>query len=170
MNNKEASFDDLVQAIQQAFIKVNDMSERQHISMIQEYFNADGSPKTFDIQYPYFNEVGEAAYRKVSIPQLCLIPITSLKLDEIKVDFKVQLYGKVNLRQQNNLLRSNKDSEGENKDENKDENNTFLGYIPHGIRRADGEDSFADIKLKFVSQDPPEGLMRIRDQFIKITI
>lgn len=166
MNNKEASFDDLVQAIQQAFIKVNDMSERQHISMIQEYFNADGSPKTFDIQYPYFNEVGEAAYRRVSIPQLCLIPITSLKLDEIKVDFKVRLYGKVNLKQQNNLLRSN----GEAGEENKDGNNTFLGYIPHGSRRADKEDSFADIKLKFVSQDPPEGLMRIRDQFIKITI
>ena len=113
---KEASFDNLIQAIQQAFIRVNDMSEEQ---------------------------------------QLCLVPISSLKLDEIEVDFKVQIYGKVSLTEA---------EQTEGKAE------TFLGYVPHGGKFRNREESYANIKLKFVSQDPPEGLMRIRDQFVKVTI
>lgn len=152
---KEASFDNLIQAIQQAFIRVNDMSEEQHLAKLQEYFEEDGTPRTFDMQYPYYDENGVPAYRVVSIPQLCLVPISSLKLDEIEVDFKVQIYGKVSLTE-------TEQTEGKAE--------TFLGYVPHGGKFRNREESYANIKLKFVSQDPPEGLMRIRDQFVKVTI
>lgn len=146
---KKISFNELVESIQDAFIRVNDMSEEQHISKLSEYFEKDGTPKTFDMQYPYFDENGVPAYRFVSIPQICLVPISSLKLDEIQVDFKVQIYGEVSAK------------EGEK---------TTLGYIPHGGAFRNKEDSYANIKLKFVSQEPPEGLMRIRDQFTKVTL
>lgn len=33
---QEASFDDLIQAIQEAFIKVNNMSEAQHLQKISD--------------------------------------------------------------------------------------------------------------------------------------
>lgn len=149
--NKKASFDDLVQAIQQAFIRVNDMSEAQHLEKLETYFEEDGTPKTFQMQYPYFDENGIPAYRMAYIPEICLVPITSIKLDEIDVGFKVRLYGEVKLN-------------GSDMDEG------YLGYIPNG--RAAGKDGsgFADIKLKFTSQEAPEGLLRIRDQFLKVTI
>lgn len=146
---KKVSFNELVESIQDAFIRVNDMSEEQHISKLSEYFETDGTPRTFDMQYPYFDENGVPAYRFVSIPQICLVPISSLKLDEIQVDFKVQIYGEIPLK------------EGEK---------ATLGYIPHGGAFRNKEDSYANIKLKFVSQEPPEGLMRIRDQFTKVTL
>ena len=46
---KEASFDNLIQAIQQAFISVNDMSEEQHIAKLREYFDEEGMPRTFEM-------------------------------------------------------------------------------------------------------------------------
>lgn len=150
---KMAAFDELVKAIQQAFIDVNDMSEEQHLRKLEEYFEPDGTPKTFEMQYPYFDENGIPAYRVMRIPQICLVPITSLKLDEVEVDFKVRLYGDVSLK------RSRRGGDPD----------TVLGYIPHGkIRRDDS--SYASIKIKFTSQDPPEGLLRIRDQFVKVTV
>ena len=167
--SKEASFDNLIQAIQQAFIRVNDMSEEQHIAKLHEYFENDGRPKTIDMQYPYYDEDGVPAYRAVSIPQLCLVPISSLKLDKIEVDFKVQIYGKVNL-----TVRDEIDAEGLEKKrilkKHNDKEKTVLGYIPHGGIFGNREESYANICLKFVSQDPPEGLMRIRDQFVRVTI
>lgn len=146
---KKLDFNDLVESIQDAFIRVNDMSEAQHLKKLSEYFEEDGTPRTFEMQYPYFDENGVPAYRFVSIPQICLVPISSLKLDEIRVNFKVQIYGEVPL---------------------KDGEKTSLGYIPHGGLTRNKEDSYADIRLKFVSQEPPEGLMRIRDQFTKVTL
>ncbi len=144
------NFDDLVESIQDAFIRVNDMSEAQHLNKLSEYFESDGTPKVFDMQYPYFDENGVPSYKFVSIPQICLVPISSLKLDEINVDFKVQIYGDVSV---------------------KDGEKTTLGYVPHGGGMfRNKEDSYANIRLKFVSQEPPEGLMRIRDQFTKITL
>lgn len=166
---KEASFDNLIQAIQQAFIRVNDMSEEQHVTKLKEYFNEDGTPKTFDMQYPYFNEDGIPSYRMVSIPQICLVPISSLKLEKVEVDFKVQLYGKVSLTKKDEVEEDSHFADGTLlKKGAKD--NTFLGYVPHGSVFRNKEENYASIKLKFVSQEPPEGLMRIRDQFVKVTI
>ena len=148
---RKANFDDLIQAIQQAFIRVNDMSEAQHLEKLETYFEPDGTPKVFKMQYPYFDEDGIPAYRMASIPQICLVPVTSIKLDEIEVDFKVRLYGEVKLS-------------GSDTDEG------YLGYIPDGRLSGKDRSGFADIKLRFTSQEPPEGLMRIRDQFLKLTV
>lgn len=166
---KEASFDNLIQAIQQAFIRVNAMSEEQHVTKLKEYFYDDGRPKTFDMQYPYFNEDGVPAYRMVSIPQICLVPISSLKLDKVEVDFKVQLYGKVSLTKTDEVA-DNSSSANAMQLKSGAKNNTFLGYVPHGGVFRNKEENYASIKLKFVSQEPPEGLMRIRDQFVKVTV
>ena len=162
---KKASFDDLVVAIQQAFIEVNDMSEAQHIKKLRTYFEEDGTPRVIEMQYPYFDEDGKPAYRMVSIPQICLVPITSLKLDAIDVDFKVQLYGEVDLKKLPTTTREQLD----NIYDDKEENETFLGYIPHGMFRK-RDDSYANIRLRFTSQDPPEGLMRLRDQYTKVSL
>lgn len=173
---QEASFDDLVEAIQNAFIKVNNMSESQHLEKISEYFNPDSTPKTFEIMYPTFDSEGKVESTKVSVPAICLLPMSSLKLDEVEVDFKVKLYGGVKLKAKESAyggaLKSNA-SETVLKaatSSDKEENNTFIGYFPQGYSRKAKDENYANIRLKFVSDEPPEGLMRIQEQYTKISL
>ena len=92
----------------------------------------------------------------------------SLKLKEISVDFKVKLYGKIALKksepqQQTNALK------GATSGQRPPQETGYLGYIP-GLGRRDSSDNYAQISLKFESEDPPEGLMRISDQLTKVTL
>lgn len=41
-----------------------------------------------------------------------------------------------------------------------------MGFIP-GFRQKQ-DDSYANITLKFNAEEPPEGMLRIRDEMIKI--
>ncbi len=158
----EESFDGLINAIQNAFIRVNQMAESQHLDLISQYFDEKNQPICVEFVYPYVDATGESAEKKIRIPKLCLVPISSLKLSEISVDFKVRLAGKVSLKtgeseipkQVDRLLKS-------------DRERSFLGYIPSG--RRNHEESYANIVLKFQSEDPPEGLMRIQDELIRVT-
>lgn len=158
---KETSFDDLIQAIQDAFIKVNNMSEAQHLQKISDYFDENNKAKVFEIQYPKFDEMGRVQYTPLSVPQICLLPMSSLKLDEVEVDFKVRLYGGVKIKpaEADNVNRFQSNS-----------NDTFLGYFPQGRGSKNTDENYANIKLKFVSDQPPEGLMRIQDQYTKIIL
>ena len=169
---QEARFDDLVQAIQDAFIKVNNMSEAQHLKKISDYFNSDSTPKTFKISYPMFDGEGEVYNKDIDVPAICLLPMSSLKLDEVEVDFKVKLYGGVKLNAEGeekkeapatNMLRAAKK-------ERAGEQGTFIGYVPQGIFSKGRDDNYANIRLKFVSDEPPEGLMRIQEQYTKISL
>lgn len=162
----EGSFDDLIHAIQNAFIKVNHMAETQHIDMLKNYLDDENNPICIDFNYPYTNSLGELENRRLSIPKLCLIPIQSLKLSEVSVDFKVKLSGKINLKRKDEeegkkqLLRSSF--------HNKKEDTSFLGYVPVGGKRTDS--SYANIVIKFTSEEAPEGMMRIQDELIKVSI
>lgn len=162
---EKMAFDDLIESIQNAFIRVNAMSEEQHLNKLAEYFEDDGTPKTFDMQYPYFDENGIPAYRVVSIPQICLVPISSLKLDEIEIDFKMALCGEVPLEE----VETEEPEQG-SLFKRKFGAKPILGHMPQERTMKNKDDNYANIKLKFSSQDPPEGLMRIRDQFIRVTI
>lgn len=167
---KEAGFDALVAAIQEAFISVNKMSENQHLEMLKAYFDEQGSPRSIDMYYPCFDEAGQASSRLVKIPMICLVPISSLKLDEIAVNFKVKLYGKVYLEEKGKQDSRELPNLKEVKGKQEPERRTFLGYLPNEKVKKDNGDSYADIQLKFTSQEPPEGLLRIRDEFIKVSL
>lgn len=153
---KQESFDELVGAIQDAFLQCNHLAERQHIEMISGYFDSDNKPVMIPVKLPEFDNDGNITYRDVSIPKLCLIPISSLKLDGIKVNFKVRLAGKVVLKEQE-------------EEKTRKKRHAFLGYLPGGApqRNAAG---FANITLKFASQVPPEGIMRIQDELVRVTL
>jgi hypothetical protein len=152
------------------------MSEAQHLQKISEYFNEDYTPKVFKVMYPYFDASGNVNYRETDIPQICLLPMSSLKLDEVEVDFKVQIYGGVKLKHYDTSdtgdtsddvppppLKADKKSAD-------DKGRTFIGYFPQGNARRSKDDNFASIRLKFTSDDPPEGLMRIQEQYTKISL
>lgn len=151
---KQENFEELAGAIQNSFLQCNALAERQHIEMISEYFDSDNKPVTIPVNLPHFDEFGNVKYKSVSIPKLCLVPISSLKLEEIKVHFKVRLAGKVALQ--------------EKKEESK-KRHSFLGYVQNGGQKREPK-SFADITMKFASQMPPEGIMRIQDELVKVTL
>lgn len=176
---QESNFDDLVQAIQDAFIKVNNMSEAQHLQKISAYFDDEHNAKVFAVNYPSFDENGVVVYKELNVPQICLLPMSSLKLDEVEVDFKVRLYGGVKIKKGKEAADLSGNVEKENHyigghklqtQHRLPENNTFLGYFPQGGGRKSQDENYANIKLKFVSDEPPEGLMRIQDQFTKIIL
>lgn len=167
---KVESFDGLISSIQEAFLSVNRMAENQHIESLEEFLDDDGSPKTVRVKYPFFNESGDVDYRFVDIPALCLVPISTLKLSEVSVDFKVKLSAEISLK---------RDEEEEVPQEEQPSQNAApvrrvrfkrranrMGFIP-GFRQKQ-DDSYANITLKFTAEEAPEGMLRIRDEMIKI--
>ena len=169
---KVENFDGLISSIQEAFLSVNRMAEQQHLESLKEFLEDDGSPKTMKIKCPYFNDAGDVEYRNVDVPSLCLIPISTLKLSEVSVDFKVKLSSEVTL------------GDDEPSPPAPAPDNTALSVPPaprirsgFGRRRRMGfipgfrnrpDDSYANITLKFNAEEPPEGMLRIRDEMIKI--
>lgn len=155
---KQQNFDELVAAIQKSFLQCSRLAERQHIEMLSGFFDSENKPVSISLSMPQFDDDGKITYKDVSIPKLCLVPISSLKLDGIKVDFKVRLTGEVPLEEK----------AGEDTGTDKKEG-SFLGYLPGGGLKRNPED-FANITLQFSSQDPPEGIMRIQDELIRVSL
>lgn len=155
---KQQNFDKLVAAIQKSFLQCSRLAERQHIEMLSGFFNSENKPVSILLSMPQFDDDGKITYKDVSIPKLCLVPISSLKLDGIKVDFKVRLTGEVPLEEK----------AGEDTGMDKKER-SFLGYLPGGGLKRNPED-FSNITLQFTSQDPPEGIMRIQDELIRVSL
>ena len=166
---KVESFDGLISSIQEAFLSVNRMAENQHIESLEEFLDDDGSPKTVRVKYPFFNDNGDVDYRFVDIPALCIIHISTLKLSEVSVDFKVKLSAEISLKR----------DEEEDVQEGQPSQNAApvrrmrlkrranrMGFIP-GFRQKQ-DDSYANITLKFTAEEAPEGMLRIRDEMIKI--
>lgn len=157
---KQQNFDELVAAIQKSFLQCSRLAERQHIEMLSGFFDSENKPVNIPLSMPQFDDGGNITYKDVSIPKLCLVPISSLKLDGIKVDFKVRLTGEVSLEEK----------AGEKAEQDMDKKGrSFVGYLPGGGLKRNSED-FASITLQFTSQDPPEGIMRIQDELIRVSL
>ncbi len=157
---KAESFDNLIGSIQEAFLSANELSEKQHLRLLEEYFDEENKPTVINVQYPYFGESGQIEYKSLDIPKLCLVPLSSLQVKEIDVEFKVKLAGKIRLGRRQAPENANSLMNCESGEDDK------LGYVPEYRKSKDG--NYADITLKFRADEPPEGLMRIRDELIKI--
>lgn len=133
-------------AIQNAFIKVNNLAYEQHLSLIDEYFDKNGNPYYITIKVPYENinnafdknsDLHTYNSRELNIPKISLVPINTLKFDEIEVDLKVRLVGKITLKEldsKNNDKEVN-DNESKKRSLLKKSNvilskEEYLGYIP----------------------------------------
>lgn len=173
---KVESFDGLISSIQEAFLSVNRMAENQHIESLEEFLDDDGSPKTVRVKYPFFNDDGDVDYRFVDIPALCLVPISTLKLSEVSVDFKVKLSAEISLKkdddEKENAVQTTPPAVTQTVAPNTARRRWFkrsrarMGFIP-GFRQKQ-DDSYANITLKFTAEEAPEGMLRIRDEMIKI--
>lgn len=163
---KRENFNDLISSIQEAFLQANQMSEYQHLNMLQNYFDEDNNPICIEINTPYFLDDGAIEYKQISVPKLCLVPISSLKLNEIDVDFKVKLYGKIKLKQSEEAATGGSGSRFMSLENSGTQN--VMGCIVDERKTKTNSDSYANISLRFVAEDVPEGLMKISDGLNKI--
>ena len=164
---KTENFDTLLQAIQNSFMKVNQLSRDQHVELLGQYFDSDNKPICINMKFPTRGENGELVYSDVEIPKICIVPVTSLKLQEVTVDFKVKLAGKVSLKHMGpEETIAGLDDARNSKKKKVSTREGYVGYITHASKRENT--GFADIHLKFKADEAPEGIMRIRDSMIRI--
>ena len=67
---KAESFNDLIGSIQDAFLSVNELSERQHLRLLHDYFDSDNKPVTVNVKYPFFGDDGDIQYKAIDVPML----------------------------------------------------------------------------------------------------
>lgn len=144
-------FDELVASLSSALIHAKDIIERQHLRMLSNYFTEkDGKrvAKTITVNVPDLNtEDDDDSELEVKVPLISLVPINSLMLDDVTIDFDAYL----------STL-----SEQEEKNKQK---KMMIELGGHGMMGEKKNNIKISIKIK--GTDPPEGLVKINDHILK---
>jgi len=140
------AFESLLTAMQESILKAHKLIETQHLNVLAHYFDEENKPLMMDLQFPVIDaEADEVVYKRVQVPKLSLVPMHTLKMKEMKLSFKVKLSGFAEANKSNGL---------------------FAHILPSNNNPSN--DNFVDVDLYFETSDPPEAVMRINDQFIKV--
>lgn len=137
------AFEQLVAALEQAFVNANEIANQQLIENFQAYyFDAENKPLYLELKLPLLdgNEFRESV---VQVPKLCLASPKSLSVDEVSVNFKVMFTGM---------------SEEE---ERKERGGSIKFSFP---AHQDNHMNYAEVGVKFKSSPPPEGIIRLQDR------
>ena len=142
-------FDELVEALASALVHAREVVETQHLRMIDNYFYKDGDKqvaKTTTIFVPDLNSDGEPEL-EVKVPLFSLLPLSSLTIDEITVEFEAYL-----------STLSRDDETGKAK-------SMQMELGGHGMLGASKNNVKVTVKVKGGS--PPEGLIKVNDNILK---
>jgi len=144
--SREQPFESLLAAMQASILKAHKLIETQHLNVMANYFDEENKPTMLDLQFPAIDpNTGDVIYKLVKVPKLTLVPMNTLKMKEMKLKFKVKLSSLA------------------------DSNNEHTGLLAHFLSSdSTDSDNFVDVELFFKTTDPPETVMRINDQFIKV--
>ncbi len=124
----------IADAIVYAATEAQTAVEKQHQNLKELYFDQDGNPNMVSVTLPDGSSM--------SVPELSLIPTSSLKISQLDVDFNAVISD----------IHSDDDS-----------NDIKINFGTP----TDGSSSI-DVKISLVSTDPPEGLVRINDEIIRL--
>lgn len=132
------TLDSIVHALQKAIVDAQaEIKDHQLEQFNERFFNSDGSCKMVNFQLPDSN----GNLQKTEIPLLTLVNHDSIAIDEVDVDFEVQI-------------------DAHNSDEKK-------GKIWSSLAKSNKK-AGAKVHLKFKHGAPSEGFMRINDKLIKL--
>ena len=145
--------DELLGGLHDAVVSAQRLVEKQHIDMVDLYFDDEtGQPLTMEMKIPSAHP--DKDFEHISVPLFTLAPLSSIKIKELEMDFKVKLSEQMDTVSE--LTKSMK---------HEDESTTVGGV---GVdMNSVNPDTMANIKIKFEGSDPPEGIMRINDQLVK---
>ena len=143
---KKGNFlDHLTKGLYDAVVQAQSLAENQHIEALHKYVNEDGTPKCVDMDIN-----GE----KVKVPIMTLAPHTSIKIKELSMDLKVKLnnFGKRKSKLGGGIFCK--------EDAGAIEADLGASIFPK-------KNQYANLKITFEGCDPPEGVVRLNNNFIK---
>ncbi|WP_306350791.1 DUF2589 domain-containing protein [Flavobacterium sp. '19STA2R22 D10 B1'] len=147
-------FDHLLQAIHNAVLRAQELTEEQHIQQIAKYFDEDGKPIIQELQVPTLDPDDDPENMTIlRVPLLSLLPPSAIKIKELKLNFKVAL-GKIKLEQ------SNSKNNGPSLDIDMGGGGGIFGK----------KQATAKIEIIFESGDPSESFLRINDYLVKSVV
>ena len=145
--------DELLAGLNEAVISAQRIAEKQHIDMVDLYFDDEtGQPLTMDMEIPSAHPDKKSEH--LSVPLFTMAPISSIKIKELEMKFKVKLGEQ--LETLSELTKSMKPEDDPVK----------AGGISIDMNNTN-PDSMAEIKIIFEGGEAPEGVMRINDQLVK---
>lgn len=151
------NIEELVSGLLEAGMVAQSITEKQHISNLINYFNADGSPKVQKFK------VGE---KDMEIPLYILADHSSIGLDELDVEFEARLV--IGEAQASDLKRSLLGIFKNKKDGKVSQDSTHnIRSIEVDSGRNEDGSGMAKIKVKFKSDTKPEMISRLVDAYIQ---
>lgn len=143
-------FDELVEALAGALVHARETVERQHLRTIQNYFTRDGDKlvaKTTTIHVPDLDSNGEPEL-EVKVPLFSLLPLSSLTIDEVTVEFDAYL---------STLSGDSDKSKGPKKMQMELGGHGMMGKSKNNVK----------VSVKVKGGNPPEGLIKLNDNIVK---
>ena len=151
------NIEELVSGLLEAGMVAQSITEKQHISNLVNYFNADGSPKVQKFK------VGE---KDMEIPLYILADHSSIGLEELDVEFEARLV--IGDAQASDLKRSLLGIFKNKKDGKVSQDSTHnIRSIEVDSGRNEDGSGMAKIKVKFKSDTKPEMISRLVDAYIQ---
>jgi hypothetical protein len=151
------NIEELVSGLLEAGMVAQSITEKQHISNLVNYFNADGSPKVQKFK------VGE---KEMEIPLYILADHSSIGLEELDVEFEARLV--IGDAQASDLKRSLLGIFKNKKDGKVSQDSTHnIRSIEVDSGKNEDGSGMAKIKVKFKSDTKPEMISRLIDAYIQ---
>lgn len=172
---------DLLSGLQSAVSSVMQQIEMQHTNVLKKYFNIDESgehitAKTVAIEIPARDKSGSDT-EVVNVPLVTLVPIRSLKIEEITVDFEARI-NSIELKDIKNKFetkvdnKKNKNTEDDSDDPLSDVNEINNKNVNTEILIEMKKHNFVSpatpvkVLIKFKDSDPPEGIVRVSEHIL----
>lgn len=136
----------LVTALQQAVNQAGEQLRAQQLEILNRYFDEDNRPLYVKLRLPRLGMNGELEHAEVEVPRLSLVPMGTMCMDEVELDFSVRLCGL--------------EKEGR------------VGGPRQILIESPGsftaEKDRAHIRIKFKGGEPPEAVMKLNDTLLNI--
>lgn len=152
-----SALDDLLRALHNALIETQKLTEQQHIRQLMRYVKKDdNTPETIPVKVPDLQPDSENQWRDVDVPLLAIMAPSSVKIQDVRFNFKVRIDGFGEKETKGFAIET---------DKTKEVHNGPLQIDPSS--RQDSE-NLAEVNITFVSSDPPEAMFRITDSLGKL--
>ena len=152
-------FDELLEGMTNAILKAREVSEQQHIEMLERFFEetADGqlSARSIKLVVPDLDGDGESEM-EINLPLVTLVPVNSLELERVEIEFDAYL--SMLGDQKRTILKKGKEVEEEKK---------HLQLELPGSGTFGQKKNNVKVKITMKGSEPPEGLVRINDRVLK---
>lgn len=163
----DINLDRLLYSIQDAVNNSNESVRQQYFKDLNEYFDDKGKPVMIDMDMPYVSDQG-TEFQKFQIPKLSLIPLTTMKVKEVDIDFKVALSELPLQSQEEDTIQESDTKHGSPQEktvysQKQKKPDLQVNFNP----TSKNTDDLAHIHIRMEGSEPPEGVIKINDHFMK---